>query len=165
MCGFSAIFSKYKITDIKIRIEKMTEAIIHRGPDAGKNQLITPNLAFGFRRLSIIDLDERANQPMVSHNGRYNIVFNGEIVNYLDLKKELDYPFITQSDTEVLLAGLEIKGIEWLLKNIQGMFAFIVYDAVDNTLIVVRDPMGLNLCSIQNKETCLFAHLKSNLYS
>ena len=143
MCGFSAIFSKYKITDIKIRIEKMTEAIIHRGPDAGKNQLITPNLAFGFRRLSIIDLDERANQPMVSHNGRYNIVFNGEIVNYLDLKKELDYPFITQSDTEVLLAGLEIKGIEWLLKNIQGMFAFIVYDAVDNTLIVVRDPMGI----------------------
>lgn len=167
MCGFSVIYSKRNIPDLGYRIEKMTEAIHHRGPDAGKTRIINSKLALGHRRLSIIDLDERANQPMISRSGRYTIVFNGEIVNFQEIKNILDYPFITESDTEVILAGLEIHGIEWLLNNIQGMFSFVVYDATQQSLIIVRDPLGIKplFYAMQDDAFICASEIKSILMS
>lgn len=145
MCGLNGIFSIYKVANLQERIEKMNNSISHRGPDAEGVNIISSKLGFGHRRLSIIDLDQRANQPMVSNSGNTTIVFNGEIFNFRFLKKQLvsDYDFRTESDTEVLLAAYEIKGIDWLLKNINGMFAFALFNKNDNSIILARDRFGI----------------------
>ncbi|MCL1073881.1 asparagine synthase (glutamine-hydrolyzing) [Shewanella dokdonensis] len=118
----------------------------HRGPDgSGVYYDDVKCLVLGHNRLSIIDLSNSAVQPMVDESGRYVIVFNGEIYNYLDIKRQLiilGYTFFTNSDTEVLLKSY----IEWgsdCVKKIRGMFAFCIYNKNENYLFLARDRFGI----------------------
>jgi asparagine synthase (glutamine-hydrolysing) len=124
------------------------EIIKHRGPDGrGAMAFETPAgfLTLGHRRLAIIDLDERSNQPMQYENGNFWIVFNGEIYNYLELKKELSSSgceFRTESDTEVILAAFRKWGRQCLSK-FNGMFSFCIYDKKAGRLFMARDRFGI----------------------
>ena len=140
MCGFTGFIDKNK--DKKELIEKMNNAIAHRGPD-GEGFYIDKDVALGHRRLSIIDLST-GDQPMFNEDGNIVIVFNGEIYNYVELKSELQkkHKFKTKSDTEVLIHGYEQWGKE-LPKKLRGMFAFAIYDKKKKTLFMARDHFGI----------------------
>ena len=121
----------------------MNDAIKHRGPDAEGHIVLNNSFALGHRRLSIIDLDARSNQPMVSPAGNV-LVYNGEIYNYKEIKEQIhDYHFQTESDTEVILATIECYGLDWLLKRANGMFAFAYFDAAPKRVYLVRDRLGI----------------------
>src|SRR5690606_16806947 len=123
MCGINGIYSRSAIDNLDIRITKMNDSLFHRGPDSGANCTFEKKLALGHRRLSIIDLREVANQPMTSSNNEWHIVFNGEIYNFNEIKAKLNYKFVTDSDTEVILAAVQEKGIEWFIGQSNGMFS------------------------------------------
>lgn len=144
MCGIAGILSPINEAVNKQVLKEMTNAISHRGPD-GEGHWINEsgNLGFGHRRLSIIDLSPLGSQPM-HYMGRYTIVFNGEIYNYLEIKKDLEgygYKFKSNSDTEVLMA-LYDKYKENLFQFIDGMFAFSIWDNKENILFCARDRFG-----------------------
>lgn len=143
MCGINGMFSTSNISDIEKRIDRMNELIAHRGPDDKSHRIFKNKAAFGHRRLSIIDTSSRSNQPMTSNSGRWTIVFNGAIYNYLELKKDLSYDFKTTSDTEVILAYVEQYGFSDFLKNSNGMFAIALYDSIENKLLLARDRLGI----------------------
>ena len=138
MCGFAGYINKKEKN--KETIKKMTDAIIHRGPD-DEGYYNDENISMGFRRLSIIDL-KNGNQPMIYDN--YVITFNGEIYNFKDIKKKLiekGHTFKTNSDTEVLLHGyIEYK--EKVLDELRGMFAFTIWDKQNQILFGARDHFG-----------------------
>ena len=116
--------------------------MLHRGPDSG-GSYVENNIALGHRRLSIIDLTDSANQPFIDPSGRYVLVFNGEIYNYLEVKAKLsDYQFKTNSDTEVILAAYIKFGIK-CLDLFNGMFAFGLWDNQEQKLFIARDRMGV----------------------
>ena len=142
MCGITGIYSLNKIINIKDRIIAMNYSIKHRGPDAG-NYFINNNTALGHRRLSIIDLRETANQPMHSKSNIWHVVFNGEIYNFNEIKAELSYSFLTKSDTEVIIAAIEEKGLDWFLKKANGMFAIALYNSDTEQLFLIRDRLGI----------------------
>lgn len=145
MCGIAGYFT-FNAPPVQLPIlQRMTDQLAHRGPD-GEGFWINDkqSLGFGHRRLSIIDLSDRGRQPMHYGNGRYTITFNGEIYNYLELKAELEqkgYPFSSDSDTEVLLALYADRGPE-CLQAIDGMFAFALWDALEERLFCARDRFG-----------------------
>ena len=91
MCGIAGIYAKNTVSNLRERIAKMNESIVHRGPDSGAYYIPNDHVALGHRRLSIIDLREVANQPMTSSNGDWHIVFNGEIYNFQEIKEDLSY--------------------------------------------------------------------------
>ncbi|MDT7828924.1 asparagine synthase (glutamine-hydrolyzing) [Pricia sp. S334] len=155
MCGITGIYSKEEIGNLETRITKMTESIEHRGPDSGAFFICKNKVALGHRRLSIIDLRNVANQPMTSSNGNWQIIFNGEIYNFKEIKKELSYDFITDSDTEVILAAVQDKGLDWFLKRANGMFAMAVYDSESEELLLVRDRLGIKPLYYYNDGTTL----------
>jgi asparagine synthase (glutamine-hydrolysing) len=138
MCGI--YLTNKKISEKKIRSQ--LERINFRGPDyLGYKEF--DELKFGHLRLSIIDLDERSNQPMTLEN--YTIVFNGEIYNFKDIKKELiklGYEFSTESDTEVLLNGFKEWG-DKISNKLNGMFAFAIYNRQNKTIFCSRDRLGV----------------------
>ena len=140
MCGICGIIRKGDNKDI---IKKMNDRIIHRGPD-GEGYYIDGDVAFGHRRLSIIDLST-GDQPIYNEDGSVVTVYNGEIYNYLELRCELEslgHEFKTKSDTEVLVHGYE----EWhtdLPKHLRGMFAFAIYDKNRNEIFLARDNFGI----------------------
>ena len=123
----------------------MTDVISHRGPDGEGHWLNTNgNIGFGHRRLSIIDLSENGKQPMHYADGRYTITFNGEIYNYIELKNDLKlkgYQFVSDSDTEVILALYDLKK-ETCLQDLDGMFSFAIWDEKLQTLFCARDRFG-----------------------
>jgi asparagine synthase (glutamine-hydrolysing) len=120
----------------------MNKALEHRGPDA-EGVFSSAGICLGHTRLSIIDLSQAANQPMSDPSGRYTLVFNGEIYNYKELRKSLNgYAFVSESDTEVLLAGLIHSGTAFL-KACNGMFAFAFWDAQKEELLLARDRLGI----------------------
>ena len=124
-------------------LEKMMIALVHRGPDQG-NCWMSETAALGFRRLSIIDL-EGSMQPMANETGNLILVFNGEIYNYQELRRELlaaGHRFSTQGDSEVLLHGYEQWG-EHLPEHLRGMFAFAIWDEQNERLYAARDPFGI----------------------
>jgi asparagine synthase (glutamine-hydrolysing) len=138
MCGIYLTNILFEESVVKEKLD----SISFRGPDFTGIERIE-NLTFGHLRLSILDLDPRSNQPMKYEN--LTIVFNGEIYNYIDLKKELlelGYKFNTESDTEVLLIGYKHWG-KSVLDKINGMFAFSIYDATTNKLFSARDRLGV----------------------
>lgn len=143
MCGISGILSKNK-NQSQGAILRMLEVQKHRGPDAQgvwQNDFCT----LGHNRLAIIDLHDAANQPMHSQNGRYTIVFNGEIYNYKAIKAELQNDvkhWNTDSDTEVLLEAYSKWGLDCLPK-LNGMFAFAIWDNKEGSLLLVRDRLGI----------------------
>ncbi len=125
-------------------IEKSIRQMHTRGPDSA-NVLCYEGVVLGHCRLSIIDLDERASQPMLSQDGRYSIVFNGEIYNYLELRGQLLSDGVnlkTTSDTEVLLE-LFVRRRERMLPSLRGMFAFAIWDSVTQELFLARDAYGI----------------------
>jgi len=142
MCGITGIYSNKKTSNLEQRIIVMNDSIVHRGPDAG-SFFIDKNIALGHRRLSIIDTSERANQPMQSKSKIWNLVFNGEIYNFNEIKDELSCVFSTSSDTEVILAAVEEKGVQWFLKKANGMFAIALYNSETEKLYLIRDRLGI----------------------
>lgn len=143
MCGINGIFSVKKTHKIEGRIKKMNGSIQHRGPDAGDYFIYKDILTIGHRRLSIIDVREIANQPMQSNSKKWNIVFNGEIYNFKEIREELSYAFLSNSDTEVIIAAVEEKGIDWFLSKANGMFAIALFNIEKEKLYLIRDRMGI----------------------
>ena len=142
MCGFVGFTGI--LENRKEILNKMMDRILHRGPDMA-GDFLDENIALGFRRLSIIDLRETANQPMVSADGQYALVFNGEIYNFMELRLELEKAgctFRTDGDAEVLLYGYIRWGKE-LVSRLRGMFAFVIYDKPKNLLYGARDFFGI----------------------
>ncbi|MEO0062626.1 MAG: Asparagine synthetase 1 [Pseudomonadota bacterium] len=144
MCGIAGIFHCGTAKPVDpARVERMCDAIAHRGPD-GHGVWTAPGVALGHRRLSIIDL-AGSPQPMHSADGRAVIVFNGEIYNYRELRRELadlGAVFHTDGDTEVILAAWQQWGLH-CLPRLHGMFAFALYDQQDRTLLLARDRLGV----------------------
>ncbi|WP_020531600.1 asparagine synthase (glutamine-hydrolyzing) [Flexithrix dorotheae] len=141
MCGIAGILGEVGSREEKMQI--MLDVQHHRGPDA-RGVWKDENFILGHNRLSIIDLHEEANQPMISNCGQYILVFNGEIYNYEELRKELKnrYSFKTQSDTEVLIAAY-ICWKEDMLNRLNGMFAFALWDKRNQKLFAARDRFGV----------------------
>ncbi len=142
MCGFVGFSGK--LENKKEIINAMMGRIVHRGPDMAGDYLDN-DIALGFRRLSIIDLSEDGRQPMENEDGNLVIVFNGEIYNFLEIKKDLvekGHIFKSNADTEVLLHGYEEYGTDITLK-IRGMFAFVIWDKSKKTLFGARDHFGI----------------------
>ena len=142
MCGITGIYSKVEISKIDERINRMNNSIQHRGPNAS-GVYLNKNIALGHRRLSIIDTRDVANQPMHSSNENWHIVFNGEIYNFEEIKSQLEYNFITSSDTEVILAAVQEKGIDWFIAQSNGMFSIALYNSKSGELFLIRDRLGI----------------------
>jgi len=152
MCGINGIISK-KITSAEkvALVKKMNIRLAHRGPD-NDGIWYDEEICLGHRRLSIIDLSAEGNQPFCSNDGRYIIIYNGELYNYKDLKLELQrnaqgsnsapYLFKTNSDTEVVLAAYLRWGNDCLL-YFNGMYAFAVYDTLNKKVFIARDRVGV----------------------
>lgn len=157
MCGINGLFGIEKLTDTRGIVQRMNFALSHRGPDAD-GIYEGNNIVLGHRRLSIIDLSPESNQPFYSDDKRYVMVFNGEIYNYAALKKELsEFHFKTGSDTEVLLNGYRKWGIDFI-HRLEGMFAFAIWDTMQNQLLLVRDRVGIKpIYYFQNDQSFLFS--------
>jgi asparagine synthase (glutamine-hydrolysing) len=139
MCGIAGIIGDTPGGDIR----RMTQTLAHRGPD-GEGYFFSPRAQLGHRRLSVIDL-ETGQQPMTTPDGRYTIVFNGEIYNFRELKRELEtygVRFRTRSDSEALLEGYARWGGA-ALEKLNGMFAFAVWDEEERRLFAARDRLGM----------------------
>jgi asparagine synthase (glutamine-hydrolysing) len=147
MCGILGGWWKNS-EDIYLKISNGLKMLKHRGPDGEGIEIFMLNngtVGLGHRRLAIIDLSNDGKQPMNSKDGNLSLVFNGEIYNYIEIKKELiglGYIFDTNTDTEVLLTAWSIWGTN-LLRRIKGMYAFVVYDKKNDKLTCVRDAFGI----------------------
>lgn len=160
MCGFIGMF-KYSLPlteNDRKDIVNMSSLISHRGPDSDKC-LFLKNAGFGFRRLSIIDL-EGGEQPYISPDGRYVAVYNGEIYNYLVLRDELiksGEKFATRSEIEVMVRLYSIYGASFI-NRLRGMFSFLIYDNLKNTIMAGRDPFGIKpLYYRESKDGVIFS--------
>ncbi len=141
MCGFVGFCDDSK--NKKKIIRDMADIIKHRGPDSD-GYYVDNNIALGFRRLSIIDLD-KGSQPIFNEDKDKVIVFNGEIYNYKEIREELKskgHKFSTNTDTEVILHGYE-EYKEDILNKLRGMFAFVIYDIKEKSLFGARDFYGI----------------------
>lgn len=146
MCGISGLNSRPHASEAPAvdAVRRMNNRMRPRGPDA-EGVWTGAGVVLGHRRLAILDLDARANQPMASADGRYTIVFNGEIYNFRELRRVLEaegVAFRTTSDTEVLLALFAREG-ERMLPRLRGMFAFAIWVAKTRELFLARDPYGI----------------------
>ena len=143
MCGISGIFDRSGACADQALLERMTEALRHRGPD-GVGHFIHGQVALGHRRLSILDVEGGA-QPISNEDGNVQVVFNGEIYNFIELRKELaalGHVFKTRSDTEVIVHAYEQWGAE-LVDRLNGMFAFALFDVAAGALLLARDHLGV----------------------
>lgn len=143
MCGIAGIVRLDGGTvDLGV-LDRMTDRLAHRGPD-GRGTFIAGSVGFGHRRLKILDLSESAHQPMVSENGQFVLVFNGEIYNFHELRKSLmgrGCTFTSTGDTEVLMQLYQREGAGCVQK-LRGMFAFAILDRERNTVFIARDRIG-----------------------
>ncbi|WP_126455633.1 asparagine synthase (glutamine-hydrolyzing) [Sulfuriflexus mobilis] len=161
MCGIAGFTPTSRVSEASAldATRRMVTRMHTRGPDA-EGVWASEGVVLGHRRLAILDLDARANQPMVSTDGRYAIVFNGEIYNFRELRCELEaegMAFCTTSDTEVLLALFAREG-ERMLPRLRGMFAFAIWDTQTRELFLARDPYGIKpLYYTRTKVGLLFA--------
>lgn len=144
MCGLAGYLGSAGDQESIRILERMGDALLHRGPDDGGVWLdVDAGIGLSHRRLSILDLSPAGHQPMVSASGRYVIAFNGEIYNHLDLRRQLgDRAWRGHSDTETLLAGFEIWSVEQTLQRAVGMFAIALWDRDTRTLTLARDRLG-----------------------
>ncbi|MGA1677457.1 MAG: asparagine synthase (glutamine-hydrolyzing) [Pseudomonadales bacterium] len=150
MCGIAGLIASAPLADAALRgrARAMADAISHRGPDDGDAWIDAgPGVALAHRRLSILDLSPAGQQPMQSACARYVVVYNGEIYNWADLRRELDSAgqapaWRGHSDTEVLLAGIATWGLAATLRRARGMFALALWDRAENTLTLARDRIG-----------------------
>jgi asparagine synthase (glutamine-hydrolysing) len=137
-----------KFPDNESIIHEMTGSLIHRGPDSeGYWKDSSEGIVMGFRRLAILDTSSNGNQPMISNNGQFVIVFNGEIYNHLILRKEIEriktnHQWLSGSDTETILCGFELWGIHETIQKCTGMFGFAVWCNKNKELVLGRDRLG-----------------------
>ncbi len=157
MCGICGQFHFKNNKPVNQKeIKKMTNTMIHRGPD-DEGYYISGSLGLGFRRLSIIDL-KGGHQPMADNNGSIWVVFNGEIYNFIELRKELEsygHTFRTKSDTEVIIYGY----IQWgnnILNHLNGMFGLAIWDERKRQLMLARDRMGIKNVYYKIESGCLY---------
>ena len=171
MCGIAGILTTESYQDhLEHLIQRMEKALLHRGPD-DRGVYIDPNhhCALSHTRLSILDLSLAGHQPMSTDNGRYWIAFNGEIYNFQELRSQLEAKgehFSSRTDTEVILKLYKHTGAE-CVKQLRGMFAFAIWDNLEKTCFLARDPLGIKpLYFWQSGNTLLFAsELRSVLAS
>ena len=163
MCGFAGFIDNNRSLNsdaLKQGVNKMAGTLYHRGPDDGGSWVdASCGIALGFRRLAIIDITPMGHQPMMAHNGRFVIVFNGEIYNHKDIKKDIESHEGLQvnlhrgsnaahiiwnghSDTEIMLEAIGSWGVETALRKFTGMFAFALWDREKRELTLARDRMG-----------------------
>ncbi len=142
MCGIAGIFGitdRQKAGDM---VQRMNDKIAHRGPD-DQGVYVDDYVALGHRRLAILDLSPAGHQPMHDATDSLEIIFNGEIYNFMEIRELLlDYPFKTKSDTEVMLAAYLKWGKE-CVHHFNGMFAFAIWDKKNKTLFIARDRLGI----------------------
>lgn len=159
MCGLTGIFNLTGEPVAHQEIMAMNNRLAHRGPD-GEGYFLDGPLAFGHRRLAILDTNARANQPMSSRDGNWTVIFNGCIYNYLQLKQELKvmgHDFVTTTDTEVISEGLAQWGPD-VVKRFNGMFAIAAWHKPTQSLHLFRDRFGVKpLYYWFNGKTILFA--------
>ena len=147
MCGIAGVFSaagNIGPQDIAY-VRRMSDALTHRGPD-DSGEFIDAHAALAHRRLSLIDLSAAGRQPLPNEDASVQVICNGEIYNYRELRKELaaaGHRFRSQSDSEVLVHGYEQWGMPGLLGRLRGMFAFVLYDAGRNVCFAARDRLGI----------------------
>lgn len=144
MCGINGVIEKNGKSVSENQFNSMRDSLNHRGPDSF-DSWISGNIGLGHRRLSILDISENGSQPFRSKDGRYTIVFNGEIYNYTEFKDSLKakgYFFYSNSDTEVLLYLYAEYGVE-MLERLNGMFAFSIYDSQEEKMFIARDRLGV----------------------
>lgn len=143
MCGIIGLFN-YLGSDIEQNLKNALLIQKHRGPDFQDYKILKPGSAIGHNRLSIVDVSKDSNQPMYSNSGRFALVYNGEIYNYLELRQELrsEYSFKTNGDTEVILAAWEKWG-PLSLERFNGMFSFIIVDMLSFSVYMCRDRFGV----------------------
>jgi len=145
----------------------MADQLVHRGPDdSGLWADAEAGVALGFRRLSIVDLSPAGHQPMTSASGRYVVVFNGEVYNFGELRKDLEalgHSFRGHSDTEVMLEAMSEWGVEAAVKKFVGMFAFALWDRRERVLHLVRDRLGIKplYCGWQDRTFLFGSELKA----
>ena len=142
MCGFIGFFDTRE--NKEVIVERMMDRVIHRGPDMG-GKYIDAHCGLGFRRLSILDLSEAGAQPLYSEDGNKILVFNGEIYNYTEIREDLmakGYKFKSNTDSEVLIHGYDEYG-EALVNKLRGMFAFCIWDKVEQKAFAARDNFGI----------------------
>lgn len=147
MCGISGICTYTDNNTAECQVRKMVNAMQHRGPDDCNVLIVSRNssVALGQTRLSIIDLRPEARQPMSDPSTGNVIVFNGEIYNFHEIRKDLlckGYCFFSHSDTEVILHAYSEWGVD-CVKRLRGIFAFAIWDKKENLLFIARDPMGV----------------------
>jgi asparagine synthase (glutamine-hydrolysing) len=143
MCGIAGIFDRAGVPVDRSLLERMTSALRHRGPD-GHGYFADGSVGVGHRRLSIIDV-EGGSQPISNEDGSLHVVFNGEIYNYVELREQLiafGHHFKTASDTEVIVHAYEQWGAQ-CVSRFNGMFAFAIVNARDNSMFVARDHLGI----------------------
>lgn len=161
MCGIAGILARgWDPQDVESAVNRMTDALSHRGPDDSGVQLLQLpgglSLGLGHRRLSILDLSQHGHQPMADSAGESWIVYNGEIYNHRELRSGLgEAPFRSTSDTETLLRGWMEKGPEWIHK-LRGIFAFALYDGRRGELWLARDPLGVKPLYVANPQPNLW---------
>jgi asparagine synthase (glutamine-hydrolysing) len=158
MCGISAIVQYKKELPVREALERMNNKMSHRGPDA-VGIYVNENIGLGHRRLSIIDTETSANQPMLSSNKKWVIAFNGEIYKYVELKANELYgiSFQTEGDTEVILELFNKFGTD-AISMLKGMFAFVLHHIPTNETYVVRDRYGMKpLYYSLQKDGCFVA--------
>ena len=149
MCGLAGFLTRERgrgAEELGATLTAMTTTIVNRGPD-DDGMFVDPSagIALGFRRLAIVDLTPEGHQPMQSETSRYVIVFNGEVYNFPELRKELEalgHRFRGHSDTEVMLAGVTEWGVEAAVRRFTGMFAFALWDKQEQRLWLARDRFG-----------------------
>ena len=182
MCGICGLWYPFqkKNEEIISDLNSISDKLIHRGPDdygiwTNKEHAV----GLSHRRLSILDLSTNGKQPMKSKSGRFIIIFNGEIYNHKDLREKINLKNKSKntwrghSDTEILVEAIELFGLENTLKNVNGMFAFALWDNKNKELILVRDRFGekplywgfANLDNHPNKEVFVFASEISGIFS
>jgi asparagine synthase (glutamine-hydrolysing) len=169
MCGINGIFMRKPAQELEALVAGMNKAMRHRGPDA-EGVWTEEGIALGHRRLSIIDLSDSGNQPMISADGKHVLVFNGEIYNFKKLKEAFaGHSFRSDTDTEVLLLGLMKEGKDFLDK-LEGMFAFAWWDVDARRLLIARDRLGIKpVYYYHERDTFVFASeirslLSTNLF-
>jgi asparagine synthase (glutamine-hydrolysing) len=170
MCGIAGIF-EYAVSESRINdklLKSMSDVIIHRGPDS-EGQWISSNnqCGFSFRRLSIIDLSDAGNQPMHSPDGRFTIVFNGEIYNHIEVRKDLEekgYSYRSRTDTETILYGFREYRVN-ILDKLIGMWGMAIWDEEKKELFCARDRIGIKplYYTIQNGSFIFGSEIKSIL--
>ncbi len=142
MCGISGIYGISNVTKASGMVHLMNKSIAHRGPD-DEGFYVEENIALGHRRLAILDLSPAGHQPMHSADDTLEIIFNGEVYNFLQIQKLIpEHTFKTKSDTEVILAAYKKWGKN-CMQYFNGMFAFAIWDKVKKELFIARDRMGI----------------------